>query len=300
MRILILPLALLTLASAAAAQSGPVSHPLITPYEGSTPGPGEVRDYDSYPLIIGFDFETRTAITQQVEGRVTRLYFDNPDDRSELEIFTNYREALDAAGYQPIWSCAGDGECSTGSTRNAYGNANGMRAINGGNSRYTAGTLGYDGHLAYIAIGVGRHATSIDIIETSTMDRGLAAISAEALAGGLDAAGHVRVDGLLFAVDGDQLLPDSAAALEAVRDLLTTRPDLALYVVGHTDMTGSLAHNLDLSERRAASVVRALVEDYGIEAGRLIARGVGPLAPEAGNGDTGGRALNRRVEIVAR
>lgn len=286
-------------ATAAIAQQDVDGHPLVTPYEGSSGG-GEFREFDEYDLIVGFDFEARAAVTRPVRGRVTRLYYDNPDDRSELEIFTNYREALDEAGFEPLWECAGDGSCTSSSSRNAFHQANGMSAINGPNSRYAAGTLNYGDRLAYIAIGVGRHGTSIDIVETDEMDRGMAAISVEALAGGLDAEGHVRVDGLLFAHDSDTLLPGSAPALEVLSDLMTGRPELSLYVVGHTDMTGGLAYNLGLSERRAASVVRALVEDYGIAAGRLEARGVGPLAPEASNAGEDGRALNRRVEIVAR
>jgi len=296
---LTLALILVGTATAVLAQERVEGHPLVTPYEGST-GDGEFWRFDEYALITGFDFDARAAITMPVQGRVTKLDYDNPDDRSELEIFTNYREALDAAGYQPIWSCARDGSCTTGSTRNAFYQANGMRAINGPNSHYTAGTLSFDGHLAYVAIGVGRHTTSIVIVETDEMDRGMVTISAEALAAGLDADGHVRVDGLLFAHDSDVLLPESAAALTALRDLLTERSGLSLYVVGHTDMSGSLTYNMSLSQRRAAAVIAALVEDYGIAGARLEAAGVGPLAPEASNASDEGRALNRRVEIVAR
>ncbi|WP_203291933.1 OmpA family protein [Maricaulis parjimensis] len=285
--------------TAALAQEEVSGHPLISPYPGSDGG-GETWRYDAYALITGFDFDARQAVTERIEGRITRLYFDNPDERSELEIFTNYREALDEAGFREIWACAGDGSCTTSSSRNAFYQANEMRAINGPNSHYAVGTLSFEGHLAYIAIGVGRHGTSIDIVETDEMDRGLVAISAEALAGGLDAEGHVRVDGLLFAHDSDELLAESAPALTALNDLLVQRPGLSLYIVGHTDMTGSLAYNLRLSERRAASVRTALIEDYGIDPDRLEARGVGPLAPDATNVSEDGRALNRRVEIVAR
>lgn len=302
MKLFALPAMILAfgLASHAGAQTEATGHPLVTPYEGSELSNSDFADYDRYMMITGFDFDARSAITEPVEGRITRLYYDNPEERSELEVYTNYREALDAAGFDEIWSCAGDGDCSTGSSRNAYTRANGMRAINGGNSRYAVGRLNYGGRMAYVALGVGRHGTSIDIVETNTMEMGLVAITAEALASGLDADGHVRVDGLLFAHDDDELLPQSAEALMALRDLLLERPDLSLYVVGHTDMTGALAYNLSLSERRAASVIHALVEQHQIDANRLEARGVGPLAPDATNATDAGRATNRRVEIVVR
>lgn len=287
-------------AATAHAQEDVRSHPLVTPYEGAEFGRGEYFDFDEYRLITGFDFDTREATSTPVAGRITRLYHDNPDDRSEFEIFENYREAFEAAGYEAIWSCAGDGECFTGSTRNSFRNHNGFAAMNGGNSRYSAGRLIFEDRVAYVAFGVGRHGTSIDIIETSEMDRDMVTISAEALAAGLDAEGHVRVDGLLFAHDEADLLPESAEALQALADLLNARPDLSLYVVGHTDMSGSLSYNIGLSQRRAASVVAALVEDYDIAAARLDAQGVGPLSPEATNASDIGRQTNRRVEIVVR
>ncbi len=297
---MLLALAAALLISAAQGQVTVPVHPLIEPYEGSRLGSSEARAFDEYRLINGFDFEAREAVSMTVQGRVTRMYFTNPDGRSELEIFANYRDALDAAGLEEIWSCAGDGDCTTGSTRNAFSRHNGISAINGPNSRYVAGRLSYQGRTAYIALAVGRRGTSIDIVETDEMEQGLAAISLEGLLGGLETDGHVRVDGLRFAHDSDELLAESAHALGVLAALLEARPNLSLYVVGHSDMTGSLAHNLDLSERRAASVIAALVEDYAIPAGRLEARGVGPLAPETTNATQDGRALNRRVEVVAR
>ncbi|MHA6287248.1 OmpA family protein [Maricaulis sp. CAU 1757] len=281
------------------AQTDVEGHPLITPYSGST-GDGEQWPHDAYPLIVGFDLDAREAITETIEGRVTKLYYSHPEGRSELDVFSNYRDALEAAGLEEIWSCAGDGDCSTSTTRNVYDQTNDMRAINGPNSRYVAGRLVHEGSIAYVAVGVGRRATSIHIVETGERPRGQVEINLDALAAGLDAHGHVRVDGLLFAHDSDTLLAESAPSLGVLRDLLEARSELDLYIVGHTDMSGDLAYNLGLSRRRAEAVRTALVEDYGIAPHRLEARGVGPLAPEASNAAEDGRALNRRVEIVAR
>ena len=281
-------------------QVGIEKHPLVIPYEGSVLSWSEALDYDSYQLINGFDFRARQPVSKTIEGRITRFYYRNPKERSELEILVNYREALDESGFKEVWSCAGDGECSTGSTRSSWFNYNGIRAINGGKSRYFAGHLTYEGKVAYVAVAVGRRGTSIDIIETTQMDRNKVEISAVSLATGLDIEGHTRVDGLLFAHNSDELLPESIVALEAVAQLLKERPGLLLYVVGHTDLTGTLEFNLDLSKRRANSVVRALIKDYAITNNRLEARGIGPLAPEVSNESADGRARNRRVEIVIR
>jgi outer membrane protein OmpA-like peptidoglycan-associated protein len=73
-----------------------------------------------------------------------------------------------------------------------------------------------------------------------------------------------------------------------------------LYIVGHTDDTGSLSHNLDLSRRRAEAVVAGLVNDYEISGDRLTAFGAGPYAPVASNESEEGRKNNRRVELVKR
>ena len=88
------------------------------------------------------------------------------------------------------------------------------------------------------------------------------------------------------------------SAINIVAELLNTRSDLKLYVVGHTDMQGSLSHNMSLSEGRAKSVVTELVSNHGIAADRLEGKGVGPLAPVATNAQEGGRAQNRRVVLV--
>jgi OOP family OmpA-OmpF porin len=68
-------------------------------------------------------------------------------------------------------------------------------------------------------------------------------------------------------------------------------------VVGHTDSSGAEAYNQQLSERRAAAVVKYL-ESKGISAGRLTASGAGENEPIADNATAEGRALNRRVVLT--
>ncbi len=80
--------------------------------------------------------------------------------------------------------------------------------------------------------------------------------------------------------------------------LLTRDAARQVYIVGHTDASGTLDHNLTLSQARAAAVAKALTGRFGIDPGRLNARGVGPYAPVAGNATEAGRARNRRLELV--
>jgi len=67
--------------------------------------------------------------------------------------------------------------------------------------------------------------------------------------------------------------------------------------VGHTDSDGKLESNMKLSSDRAASVVKALIEN-GIQTARLKSSGVGPYWPVESNHSEEGKAKNRRVELV--
>ncbi len=89
----------------------------------------------------------------------------------------------------------------------------------------------------------------------------------------------------------------SFRVLEAVAAILLAHPEVArIEVQGHTDNAGSEARNTALSDRRAQSVRRWLVE-HGIASDRLTARGFGPLQPIESNSTEAGRARNRRVEF---
>ena len=101
-----------------------------------------------------------------------------------------------------------------------------------------------------------------------------------------------------FATDQDKPLPSSEPILQEL--LATLQGDQALRVelIGHTDSQGSAPYNLDLSQRRAASVYLWLVQ-HGVESGRLRSDGRGLMEPIADNATDSGRALNRRVEVKA-
>ena len=100
-------------------------------------------------------------------------------------------------------------------------------------------------------------------------------------------------------VDKDVVKPESAPTLKEIAKLLTTNASLRLHVVGHTDNQGKADYNLDLSRRRAASVVRELTGSLGVAATRLDSFGAGLYAPTAPNDTEPNRAKNRRVELVA-
>ena len=100
-----------------------------------------------------------------------------------------------------------------------------------------------------------------------------------------------------FATSRDVILDRSFPILEEVRAVLASNPALErLRIEGHTDDRGRDAANLDLSRRRAASVVRWLVE-HGVTGARLEGWGCGELHPAEPNRTSAGRQSNRRVEF---
>lgn len=103
-----------------------------------------------------------------------------------------------------------------------------------------------------------------------------------------------------FAIDRDLILPQSFSLLEEVQRALEAHPEItAVEVQGHTDNRGADPHNSDLSQRRADSIVRWLVQ-HGISPTRLTPRGYGASRPIVDNATPQGRAMNRRVEFLIR
>jgi OOP family OmpA-OmpF porin len=110
--------------------------------------------------------------------------------------------------------------------------------------------------------------------------------------------GHAVLGDLDFDSGSTDLGPGPFGSLAALADFLAERPELRLALVGHTDTVGGLAPNIDISRARAASVRQRLITEFGVDAARLDAEGMGYLAPLASNLDAGGRDTNRRVEAV--
>ncbi|MGB8929981.1 MAG: OmpA family protein, partial [Anaeromyxobacteraceae bacterium] len=105
-------------------------------------------------------------------------------------------------------------------------------------------------------------------------------------------------DAINFETGKDNILPKSNPVLDSIAAILKDNKDIArTRVEGHTDNVGSAAYNDDLSQRRAQSVVNALVA-RGIAVGRLLPVGYGFKRPVASNASALGRAKNRRVEFT--
>jgi len=103
-------------------------------------------------------------------------------------------------------------------------------------------------------------------------------------------------EGINFETGTADLTDCSRRELESIYLTLVKNPEMKIEIAGHTDITGSRAFNVRLSEDRAKSVVNYLVA-RGIAADRLSSKGYGCDYPIADNETPEGRAKNRRVEI---
>ena len=300
---------------------GSEDHPMVTRYEGSFIDGFEIREYDEFLLPLGpavwNDARDKKIpeTSRQLEGLITRILYRGPDERSSLEILRNYRSALEGAGFEIMFSCGSD--CGNNFSALLYGPM-AMRIMNTDTSgsafdipqdvRYLAARLENETRNVHVAVmtafdnGFGelskRPVTLLQIIESKPMDTNMVQVDAEAIGKGIDSTGHMAIYGVEFDTGSATIKPASAVVLGEIAKLLDSRPQLNLMVIGHTDNKGTFEYNLNLSSQRAHSVTRYLVEQHGIDQGRLQSGGVGYQAPVASNDTPEGRARNRRVELV--
>jgi outer membrane protein OmpA-like peptidoglycan-associated protein len=103
--------------------------------------------------------------------------------------------------------------------------------------------------------------------------------------------------GINFDIDKSSIKPESMGTLNMIVGVLKDNPDLKFEIDGHTDNTGTPAHNLALSQQRADAVKAQLIT-LGIDASRLTTKGFGQTKPISDNSTFDGKANNRRVEFV--
>ncbi|MBM7060129.1 OmpA family protein [Pseudomonas sp. UL073] len=104
---------------------------------------------------------------------------------------------------------------------------------------------------------------------------------------------------ITFATDSANIANSFYSPLNNLANSFKQYNQNSIEVIGYTDSTGSRAHNMDLSQRRAQSVAGYLTAQ-GVDASRVSTRGMGPDQPIASNATPDGRAQNRRVEVTLR
>lgn len=301
---------------------GSKDNPLLKRYEGSEIIGYEYQEFNQFYLISGplADFDLPPKPATKVLGKHTKILYLLPIDRSPLEVLFNYIQELEQNGYETVFTCS-DLECGK---KNAFSRAlysQSRRLKNKGqvsemafsfpvDTQFLAAKLSRLEGDVYVSVFVAKETFThfpetsqrtlalVDIIETAPMEKKMVTVDADTMAQNIATQGTIALYGIFFDTDKADLKPESGPTMEEIVKLLKEDQGLKLYVVGHTDSVGSLEYNMDLSRRRAQSVVQALISQYAIGKERLKSAGVGFLAPVASNENEEGRALNRRVELV--
>jgi OOP family OmpA-OmpF porin len=127
-------------------------------------------------------------------------------------------------------------------------------------------------------------------------------ISNMKMAKGLPDTRHKLVDegkfsttAILFDVNAASLKPESYGIIKEVAGILKEHNNLRIKITGHTDSNDK--DNLLLSQKRAAAVKMALVNEYGIDESRLETDGKGESEPAGDNKTKEGKAANRRIDM---
>jgi chemotaxis protein MotB len=124
-----------------------------------------------------------------------------------------------------------------------------------------------------------------------------------------DVAIHMDADGLVVSLREIGFFDSGSAAIKPTAEgafgrvaAILREHSCAVRIEGHTDNvpihTPQFASNWELSTARATGLVKSLIEQHGISAGRLSAAGYAEFHPVSGNDSVKGRQLNRRVDVV--
>jgi outer membrane protein OmpA-like peptidoglycan-associated protein len=305
-------------------------------YEGSFIVGQTTKDFDELTLPSGpaegadYDSNRKFTATITAHGKVTRTLYVAPEGRSSLEVFSNFLDALREKGYGPAYECAKDA-CgpSFKVLKYAWDNPSAIVRSEGADNdrkavsdamfdrvidpRYALMKLGDGEEAAYVAVFAAQNqggtfgdvsqvlqnrvGVLVEIVDPKAREKKMVTLSAEDIGNEIGENGKVILYGVLFDFDKATIKPESQPQLDEMARYLTENADRKVYIVGHTDNQGKLDYNLKLSAARAASVAKALAA-AGVDAARMVAKGVGPLVPVASNADEEGQAKNRRVELV--
>jgi len=307
--------------------AGSKDSPLVSRYAGSSIVAYAEINYGQETLPLTNQIQDDHFVKgETVEGKITRLVYLAPIGRTGLEVARNYQLALTKAGLTVRFSCEKEKCDSSSRIQQPFVDyANGMKqlqsyggfadlgfvVLNDGSSPYYFwGSIPVDGRPVYVSVFTnevnaaddsplkGRAGTFIEIVEPKPMETDKVSVDATAIGAGVAKVGKIALYGIFFDTNKADLKPESKEQLSEIAKFLAANKAIKIIVVGHTDNVGSIEANQTLSQQRATAVANALVNNYQVAPGRILAKGVGNLCPVASNAAEEGRAKNRRVELV--
>jgi len=255
---------------------GSKDHPLLTRYPNS-----HIVEYEKNFNSVEFAVGGKGAEPQRkaVEGDATILtYFHNAVEKqpSALQVIRNYQNAIKSIGGEVVYErLPKDGDGGETTLKVATGGKEVWVRLEPG--IFSAPTQSY----------------KLWVVEVAQMQQ---VVSANKLLDELNKNGFIALY-INFDTGKWDLKADGTATVAEIVKMLKSAPALKIAIEGHTDNVGQAAANKTLSEKRAQSVMAAVVAG-GIDPKRLSAAGFGPERPVADNRGEEGRAKNRRVELV--
>ena len=288
---------LLTLTGGAGAQPAvPADHALFSGFPDAGISEFETLENVNYRVVLGSLQSSRGQVapeaSERVRGKLTRILYEVASGFTGRDVYDFFIEQMRARGYRELFTCAGR---ACGSSEYWANEIFGNRVLYGPvrNQYYLAMGSEPAGRFfvsAYVITRGNRQLLAyLEIIELEGNAVKPMEADAAFMLEQLRETGAVIVPGLTFDA-ADRLAADTD--LDAVAELLRLDPDLRLFIVAHLRGEGGLEPLLARSEARAETVRQSLLE-RGIDAGRLIARGLGPLAPLCATADCA-----ERVELV--
>lgn len=281
--------------------AGSRDYPGIGRFAGSVITGYEVKGFDATRLQAAPFKDGKATNERRLEGRITRIAYRSNPGPSILEVSRNFETQLAKAGFETLLACDTDACGGIPFTEAVDALPMPQMWIDGFNYRYYAGRKAEGGRETYAAVLVSKSNddsyAQLVVAVVGAMENKM--VDAGAMAKGLREKGHIALYGIYFDTDKAVIKPESRPTLEEIAKLLRAQPQLTVFIVGHTDSQGPYEYNADLSRRRADAVAAELAKSYKIANTRLKTAGVGFLAPLGSNATDDGRALNRRVELVA-
>jgi outer membrane protein OmpA-like peptidoglycan-associated protein len=292
--------------SAALAADGDVpgskDHPGIGRFAGSIITGYEAKDFDAVRLQAAPFVDGKPTDARKIEGRVTRIGYRVPGPGpSMVEVARNFETQLAKAGFETLIACDTDQCGGIPFTEAVDVLPIPQMWVDGFDYRYYAARKATDQGETYATVLVSKNNEDIyaQLVVAQVGEIENKMIDAAAMAKGLGETGHIALYGIYFDTDKAVIKPESKPTLDEIAKLLSGQPELSVFIVGHPDNQGAYDYNIDLSRKRAAAIAAALAKSYKIAPARMRTAGVGFLAPVGSNATEDGRALNRRVELVA-
>lgn len=292
-------------------------------YEGSELIGYRAPKFDEYLLPLGKPTDMYAPAyvkSKPIEGLVSYYTYLAPAGRTPTELMRNYKDEFQRLGITTLYDKAAGQPGWFGPTFNkiaADSDIGQIIAYNEADERMLVGQSKDASPTYYVVFvttyrdgvvpdrlekrvqkGKALAIAQLVVVTPQQMEKKMTFVNADDMKRALNDSGKVALYGVYFDTDKDVVKAESQPTLNEIAKLLKSNPSLRLRVVGHTDDQGKTDYNLDLSRRRAASVVRELTGKLGVAASRLDSFGCGQYSPVAPNANEDGRAKNRRVELV--